>query len=458
MACHTGAIQYVPGSKNKYTSVALGIDCEKCHGPGSVHIKLMQEGHLVDVGETTDYSIVNPAKLPVEKQFDVCQQCHLQGIAVPHAGKPVRDFRPGMRLSEVYEVFVEEKADPDLFGIASHAERLQQSRCFIASAGKLTCITCHDPHKSVGLTATDTHIKQCQGCHKAEQAPLCKAPTATQATMQGNCISCHMPEGGTRDIPHVSFHDHRIRVLKPRDTTSLAAAADYIRLRCATQVPPATGPEGLAWLQYYEQQDHDPRWLAEAARQLPATDLYARARVARYQQAPEEALVLVEEALRENTSADLLFLKGELLEEVSRFEEAYQAYLAAAKLQPESADAAIKTAVVLLKARPGDAAALQESHATLESWRVRRPFDARIMVNLGFIALNQQQWTQAERMLAGALSLDPDYAQALDNMASLQFVTGHSQAARRYRDQLAQRHPAYPGLARLDQLLAGSAL
>ncbi|MEO1451526.1 MAG: multiheme c-type cytochrome, partial [Bacteroidota bacterium] len=86
LACHTGYIDYIEGSKNRYRFVSQGIDCEKCHGPGAIHIREMQSGTEVDVGEHIDYSIVNPAKLPINAQFDVCQQCHLQGINVPQNG------------------------------------------------------------------------------------------------------------------------------------------------------------------------------------------------------------------------------------------------------------------------------------------------------------------------------------------------------------------------------------
>jgi hypothetical protein len=49
---------------------------------------------------------VNPAKLPVALQLDVCQRCHIQGNAVLAEGKSFFDFRPGMPLSDVMNVFM----------------------------------------------------------------------------------------------------------------------------------------------------------------------------------------------------------------------------------------------------------------------------------------------------------------------------------------------------------------
>ena len=84
-----------------------------------------------------DYSIVNPSKLPIALQMDVCQRCHIQGNAVLNEGKSFSDFRPGMKLSSVMNVFMPVyKGDEDAHIMASHAERLKMSKCFIVSAAK----------------------------------------------------------------------------------------------------------------------------------------------------------------------------------------------------------------------------------------------------------------------------------------------------------------------------------
>ena len=114
-----------------------------------------------------DYSIVNPAKLPVVLQLDVCQRCHIQGNAVLNEGKSFFDFRPGMHLSDVMNVFMPVyKGQENEHIMASHVERLKMSQCFIQTTKKaeanpnfknqlypyqnaMTCVTCHNPHVSV---------------------------------------------------------------------------------------------------------------------------------------------------------------------------------------------------------------------------------------------------------------------------------------------------------------------
>jgi len=163
MACHNAQPQFAQGSENKFLKIPEGIDCERCHGPGSVHVREKQAGNLIDTSKYIDYSIVNPGKLSVDLQFDVCQRCHLQGNAVLKEGKSFLDFKPGMKLSDVLDVYLPRyEGDESEFIMASHADRLKQSACFKVMADKhgnekslrpyknaMTCVTCHNPHVSV---------------------------------------------------------------------------------------------------------------------------------------------------------------------------------------------------------------------------------------------------------------------------------------------------------------------
>lgn len=445
MACHTGNFTYVEGSKNRFHDVGLGIDCERCHGPGSAHIEAIEGGQLIDVGEEIDYTIVNPGKLPIGKQFDVCQQCHLQGVNVFRAGKSIRDFRPGMSLREVLDIFIERQEDPEAFGIASHAERLQASQCFIESAGRLTCTTCHDPHKSISVTDSLVYIRQCTGCHQAQKQPLCAAPAHQQAEMGGNCISCHMPGGGTSDIPHVSFHDHKIRVVREAGLTVSEEEKDFLRLVCATDSAPSADIQGRAWLQYFERHAPDTANLRRAASLLdPGNDSY-QARLAYYQGDFEAALRRVEALLAQAPEkAEILFLQGEILEASGRYNRAYESYRKVWDTNPEMVEAGLKSGTTLLRARQGDREVLPEAQAIFEQLRIRKPFDVRILSNLGFVWLNQGDLKQAESALVQALSYDPDYQQALENMVYLQLLKRNQVLARQYLDRLTTVAPAHP--------------
>jgi hypothetical protein len=208
MNCHNSEQHFVTNSINKFTTLGQGMSCEKCHGPGEAHVKLMQEGKKVDISKTIDYSIVNPSKLPIQIQFDVCRQCHLEGVTVPKENKHFMDFRPGMRLNTFWDVLVPVGDNVNDFGFASHAERLQQSMCFIKSGEKLTCISCHNPHKKLPENPALFYNEKCQNCHKPTD---CGEKHFSENIPATDCISCHMPKSGTTDIPHVSTTDHFIR-------------------------------------------------------------------------------------------------------------------------------------------------------------------------------------------------------------------------------------------------------
>jgi hypothetical protein len=182
MSCHNAMPEIAPGSDNKFTKIPDGIDCERCHGPGEIHVFEKAQGKLVDTATQIDYTIVNPRKLSWDRQIDVCQRCHLQGNAILQEGKSFSDYRPGMKLGDYIQVFMPKYVGrEDEFIMASHAQRLQKSKCFIESnknlqkkAGKafealsFTCISCHNPHVSVKVTGKQIFNNACMQCHQQD--------------------------------------------------------------------------------------------------------------------------------------------------------------------------------------------------------------------------------------------------------------------------------------------------
>ena len=83
LECHGSYAESVgrPIAINRYqkTSLVLGVSCERCHGPGREHVFRHQSGN-VRSGE----AIVNPAKLPRDRDLEVCAQCHA-GMRFPIA-------------------------------------------------------------------------------------------------------------------------------------------------------------------------------------------------------------------------------------------------------------------------------------------------------------------------------------------------------------------------------------
>ena len=208
VACHTGTVQPVsPDADLGFKgTISLGISCGRCHGPGAEH---------VSTGDPQ--SIVNPSRLEEARQADLCFQCHLSsGLTVERRGRTIADYRPGDNLADWLGVMTPVAARAsDGANIAGHAERMQASRCYVASHesgdNPMTCTTCHNPHRGhLGKDATAEADRGCLVCHQED------ACHADEAARQGrHCFSCHMPEIASRDIAHTRITDHLI-VRKPK--------------------------------------------------------------------------------------------------------------------------------------------------------------------------------------------------------------------------------------------------
>ena len=270
IACHAAYPDFVLGSENKYDEVPQAIDCERCHGPGELHVKAIASGNIIDTSNAIDYNIVNPKDLTMELQNELCARCHLQGNSVLKEGKSFFDFRPGMYLREVMDVYLPRfENSQDSFIMASHVDRMKLSSCYINSNEGMSCITCHDPHVSVHVNSIDFNSK-CISCHTVN---LCKDSPQALAMRNNNCISCHMPNSKTIDIPHVKITDHRIAVHYKKIKTNDMVSNDFLGLECINNPNPTVESITQAYLQQYERFESKPIYLDSALIYLNNNDL-----------------------------------------------------------------------------------------------------------------------------------------------------------------------------------------
>ena len=178
MACHNGTSEPVPFTDGKYASLASGIGCEQCHGPGALHVAARLENP--EAPDSVDVTIVNPKHLSLELRLDVCQQCHLSGeVTVLRDGETATSFRPSRPLSAHRAIYALAEADPNRVNVISHADRMKASQCFLQSGsdspgGAMDCVTCHNPHVGFRDKGPEVFNSTCQTCH---------APDALQASM-----------------------------------------------------------------------------------------------------------------------------------------------------------------------------------------------------------------------------------------------------------------------------------
>lgn len=424
IACHSSYPVAKPHLEGKYPVLRPGIGCERCHGPGALHVaeRSRPNAASVDTSRVHDSTIVNPARLPLERRLDTCEQCHVHtSVAVLRAKRTAFDFTPARQLEAQY-AYYKNGGDIDL---VSHADRLRQSACFRAAATTskpLECATCHNPHGAPSSKATRN--QPCLSCHTT--VTLTARFTAADARRThkagSDCVSCHMPVVKERTVPHGTFSDHWIRI--PQDSAATASAPStspidpyYERDR--------SGPEaalyGAMGKVVFASLSGSGAMFDKAAEELtpllasPGTVIHpqayfllgvaheSRGRLAEAETALEQAVE------RGDTRPDVLRALARARFRLGNADEARPLYERALAKQPALAGIRAEYADVLLADGELDAA-VREYRAAL----AEQPSLSSASFNLGVALLTAKRDAEAAAPLMDAIRLEPQYNVALD--------------------------------------------
>jgi mono/diheme cytochrome c family protein len=160
--------------------LTAGVQCERCHVGAARHAESFAAGKPE-----------MPAKLAAlspEEVSNFCGQCHRTWERV------VRDRLRGP------------------INVRFQPYRLANSRCYDGGDRRMSCITCHDPHREI-TRGPEAYDAKCLACHTqastAAGVKVCHTATA-------KCAECHMPKV---ELPggHMIFTDHQIRVVRAGD-------------------------------------------------------------------------------------------------------------------------------------------------------------------------------------------------------------------------------------------------
>ncbi len=444
MSCHNSYPDFVTESENRYNKVMTGINCERCHGPGSLHVAARQSGKPVDTSKTPDYTIVNPRRLSTELQNNICQRCHLQGIAVLNDGKSFFDFRPGMKLSEVMNVFMPDyEGAQDKMIMASHVERMKKSNCYVQS-GKMSCITCHDPHVSVKFTPRSKYISACESCHGGAAKVQCTESASVRATRSNDCITCHMPRNGSIDIPHVAVTDHYIR-RKPLAQEEAKKITAFLGMKCYNNDNPDAITRARGFMEFYERYAPSEGLLDSALSYINMqADVEATHKQNRdyirlwylkkdYTKVTGYATQLKPAAINDAWTA---YRIGEAYYQTGQQPAALPWYKRSTEIWKYSPDFQNKYGTCLLAT--GNVAEAQKVFAfVLEQNRNH----VSACTNLGFIYMQQGANTMAYDLLMRANTLDPDHEQNLINLAVWHYKNQQFPMAKKRLEHLLRKHP-----------------
>ena len=472
ISCHNAYPNLIIGSENKYQSMPSGIDCERCHGPGSIHVKQRQNGSKVDTSKYIDYSIVNPAKLSIDEQFDVCQRCHLQGNAILKENKSFFDFKPGQKLSNYISVFLPKYTNSNTeFIMASHADRLKQSACFIKSYEKIqnknilkpykeamTCITCHNPHVSVRETNANVFNDACLSCHNTKKEnentklKLQNAHKLFKKNTWSNCVSCHMPVSGSSDIPHVTVHDHYIR--KPITVEEKNKIKTFIGLFAINEKKPDSLTIAKAYINQYDKFDTKNNYLDSALNYLSNPKEFEKNRYALIQlyfiRNDFNAIITCLNKLGEARCLNELFIKktydntdawtcyriAESYYYKNQITKALMWFKRAIELAPYHLDFRNKYGTTLASSNQLSEAETQFNFILKENQKYVSAYS-----NLGYIKLLQGKESDALLLYKKGESIDPDNELLLLNLSAYYLYKHENKIAKKYLQHL---HKLYP--------------
>ncbi len=352
--CHAGLVDASTVSDYRMRIVENSIGCERCHGPGRIHVE--EQTGIRKEGES-GRSIVNPQQLSRKLSEAVCQQCHLHGD-IQVAGRGVRptEYQAGLPLEKYVLEFRMQVADVEM-SVAGHFEQLAASACYRQS-DSLSCVTCHDPHAPVPRDEKTDHYRSiCTSCH-GEQG--CRLPLADRQKEKGDdCTACHMPHAAT-EVPHIAFTHHHIGIHPLKSQRANASGDPVVPLSDLSELSKADRNRALALARVIlflrlgpavqrssEGQDF-ARQIDGQLRQLPGAVVDASVEVARAEfsftlgnlpaaiQAARRALEFDDVATEE--SARALVVLGFVGVQQNRFREARDYYLRLTRIRRNARD------------------------------------------------------------------------------------------------------------------------
>lgn len=439
------------------TWTSLDVDCEACHGPGSLHAAAPAT-HALALGRLERAWVLAPnaataSRVPAadrSAELDTCAQCHSRRTQNDDdfaAGAPYLDsFRPALLDAGLYH------ADGQILDEVYVYGSFLQSRMHAAG---VTCSDCHEPH-TAELRVEGNGL--CTQCHRAETFDTAAHHAHEPGSEPAACVACHMPARTYMQVD--PRRDHSFRVPRPDLSVELgtpnacngchadqtpAWAATAIEASAASRPPDHYGIALAAGRDWQLERRPLLEALIDDERQPAIARATALGLLAA--QPDDSLLVAIEGAL--TGQAPLVQLAA--LEQLGTVEPRYRVDLAQRFLDAPLKSHRMAAARGLATAReslgPGrrrDLDAALAEYIEAQQFNADRP---EALVNLGALHAELGRDEEAEAALRRAIDLAPSFIPSYVNLAELLRRQGRDSDARALLERAASEYPDAPALA-----------
>lgn len=381
--CHNSYLRENTKAPDRYKKpYEIGISCERCHGPGELHIK--EENRETSNLPDSVRTIINPKNLSINRQMAICMQCHLEGKAwVLQDENGWFDFRPGQLLSDNRSVYYPAITSKEAIEVGDSPHRLMLSRCYKESNGKLSCLNCHDPHKSIHTFTRKHYNNVCLSCHKPNKLPGFGKEHVHKKN--DDCISCHMNRTGTENTLHgVSLTDHWIRIDANKtkiDWSGVRHPEKRSLIELVAQITNNDSDEiirkGIAYYEYHTEYDNRNAYL-------------------------DSALIYLRNGIRnEPNSYRGYFYLGKTYSAMGKYEDALSAFNKSIKYNKHFSESFLNAGRIYKLQNKTNEAILSFRNAL-----ALKPEDPSYMEQLGFALYNDDKINESLKYLSKALEID----------------------------------------------------
>ncbi len=184
----------------------LNVNCESCHGPGSIHVQLAEERSLF-WDRKRGFGLHQLKNAGAQTQVETCAPCHSRRGKILDGGQAGDAFldhhQPSPILPHLYHADGQILDEVYVYGSFVQSKMYQKG---------IRCTDCHDPHT--------TRIKHegnrlCTSCHQ-HSAGKYDSPSHHHhqpGSSGSQCVACHMPVRTYMAVD--ARRDHSLRVPRP---------------------------------------------------------------------------------------------------------------------------------------------------------------------------------------------------------------------------------------------------